>query len=339
MNPTTKSLFGSLLVVTASLISFASAPVHAETKLRVTLDTGPTHVRNQSVKAFAAELKSRSGGALTAEIFESGQLYSSRDAAKAVARGDVDLAIVASPALSRVDADLNVLDLPMFSGMTPEQKHVVVDGPLGQALSAQVAKKLGVVVPGHWYVLGELNTYSTKKPITSFDDFKGLKVRIPGGAALVSHFRTLGADPAPMPFSDVPLALQQGVVDAMVSSNASIVSAKLTDAGIRNAFIDRIDIGYYVPIVSSRYWNKLSAKQQALFSEVWNKYADQERVAAIAQQREARTRLEKIGVHFVEPSADAAKAVHQRLLANQAELVKKLEISQSIMDLAKRAAQ
>ena len=72
----------------------------AQDKLTITLDTPPSHVRNIWVQKFADALEERSGGAMKSQIFSSGQLYSSRDAPKAVSRGDAGMAIVPTPTLA-----------------------------------------------------------------------------------------------------------------------------------------------------------------------------------------------------------------------------------------------
>lgn len=311
----------------------------AQDKLTITLDTPPTHVRNIWIGKFAKALTERSGGKMTVKIFDSGQLYSSRDAGKAVARGDVGMAIVAAPALGRIEANLNVLDLPIFNGMTQERMNAVVDGPLGRTLSGMVAKKMGVNVPGGWYVLGALNTYSTRTAIKSYGDLKGLRVRIPGSAGWIARYKALGAIAVSMPFSDVPLALQQGAVDAIVTSNVSILSAKLYESGLKYAFLNRVGIGYYVPIVSRGYWNRLSAKQQQLFRATWNEFVPGQRTAAASDQAKARAKLEALGMVFAEPTKEDTAKARKTLARLQAGLVKNLRISPEIRALAEKAAQ
>lgn len=43
---------------------------------------------------------------------------------------------------------------------------------------------------------------------------KGLKIRVPDAPAFVLFPKVVGANPTPMAFAEVYLALQQGVVDA-----------------------------------------------------------------------------------------------------------------------------
>lgn len=309
----------------------------AADKLSITLDTPPGHVRNVWIGKFADALETRSEGEIEVEVFDSGQLYSSRDAGKAVARGDAGMAIVSTAALSRIESNLNVLDLPMFAGMTPEEKNEVVDGPLGQDLASRTADKMGVIVPGGWYLLGALDTFSTEKVITSFADLEGMQVRIPGAASWIAMYKAKGATPVSMPFTDVPLALQQGTVDAIVSSNLSVVSAKLHESGLKHGFVNYLGVGYYMPIVSSDFWGSLTEEQQTMFKETWNEFVDGQRAAAAQEQDEARATLEAAGMDFHRPSNEEFEEVRKSFMELQPELVSDLGISDEILMLAEKA--
>lgn len=325
------------ILLCAALI--APAPAFAGPNLTITLDTPPSHVRNQFVARFAEALTERSGGELTVEIFDSGQLYSSRDSGRAVARGDVGMAIESTAPLSRVEQNLVVLEFPLFSGQPSDVMFRVVDGPLGQRLGEMVSERMGVVALTGWYMLGEINTYSTSTPLTSLESLRGLQVRHPGGVGAVAYLAETGANPVSMPFTDVPLALQQGAVDAIVSSNASIVSASLQDSGLRHAYLNRMLIGFYMPIVSTAYWSQLSPEQQQLFRDTWAEFVGPQREAAAEQQNEARVILEAAGMTFVDQPAEEAAALRERLLPAQERLIAELGISEEILTLARESVQ
>lgn len=323
----------------AATTLICAGPAFAGPKLTITLDTPPSHVRNIYVGRFADALTERSGGELTVEIFDSGQLYSSRDSGRAVARGDVGMAIESTAPLSRIEQNLVVFEFPMFSGQTPEKMHTIVDGPLGQRLSEMVGEKMDVVALTGWYVLGEINTYSTKTPLTSLESLRGLQVRHPGGVGAVAYLEEAGANPVSMPFTDVPLALQQGTVDAIMSSNASIVSAKLNESGLSHAYVNRMLVGYYMPIVSKTYWSELSDDQKQLFRDTWAEFVGPQREAAAQQQADARATLEAAGMTFVEQPAEEAAAMRDKLQPRQDKLISELGIAPEILELAKAALQ
>ena len=55
---------------------------------------------------------------------------------------------------------------------------------------------------------------TSNKPILTPEDMKDLKIRVPNAPAFVLFPEAVGANPTPMAFAEVYLALQQGVVDA-----------------------------------------------------------------------------------------------------------------------------
>lgn len=316
----------------------APSPSAAADKLVITLDTAPGHLRTRIVKDFIARLEQRSGGTLSFELFDSSQLYSSRDAAKAVARGDAGMTILVTPHLSRVVPDFNVFDLPMLNGLTDPQRAKMLDDGLGEFLAAQVEQKMGVVVPGRFWSMGKVLIFSTKKPMNAFADLKGMKVRIPGGAAVVMRLEAIGAAAVAMPASDLPLALQQGVVDATMVGAESVMTMKLTDAGVRHGFWDQGIIGYLAALVSRKYWASLNDKEKALFAEAWNEATAEQRQAILDEEVRHWKQLADLGVTMVSASdADVAQA-NRAMLAVQDKMIEKLGISAEAVRLATEAA-
>ncbi|SHG62010.1 sialic acid TRAP transporter substrate-binding protein SiaP [Cognatishimia maritima] len=66
---------------------------------------------------------------------------------------------------------------------------------------------LGLVYYGQRHV-------TSNKPILKPADMEGLKIRVPNSPVMLMFPNAVGANPTPMAFSEVYLALQQGVVDA-----------------------------------------------------------------------------------------------------------------------------
>jgi len=262
-----KQMFSGAIAATLGVWVMAA---NAADQLVISTATPPQHVQTLTMTGFAEALEARSNGELKTKVFDSSQLYNARDVGKAVARGDVGMATVPSPYLSRVEANINVLDLPMLKGLTAEERAAMLDGPVRALLNEKLKAKMGVVVPGNWPILGRVYYWSTSKPLTSFEEFVGMQVRIPGGAGLAAVVEGMGGVPVVMPGSDMPLALQQGTVDATMASIESVVQQKLTDVGIRYGFWDQGIVGFLIPVVSQKYWDSLTGDQQALFTEVWN---------------------------------------------------------------------
>ena len=322
---------------TASLMAGFAFTAQAADELVISSATPPQHIQTLTMTAFAEALIERSGGALTAKVFDSSQLYNARDVGKAVARGDVGMATVPSPYLSRVEANINVLDLPILKGLTADQRAAMLDGEVGDILNEMLSAKMGVVVPGNWPVLGRVYYWSTSKPLTNFEEFVGLQIRIPGGAGPAAVVEGMGGIPVVMPGSDMPLALQQGTVDGTMASIESVVQQKLTDVGIRYGFWDQGIVGFLIPVVSQNYWDSLTADEQALFTEVWNDVVAEQRDANKAVDAEMRATLADWGVTISDADIGAARAIRDQMMTQQQAVIDKYSLDARLIELATEA--
>ncbi len=323
---------------TAAMLAAVSTDAQAADELVISSATPPQHIQTLTMTSFADALMERSGGALKVKVFDSSQLYNARDVGKAVARGDVGMATVPSPYLSRVEANINVLDLPVLKGMTADQRAAMLDGDVGQILGEKLSAKMGVVVPGNWPLLGRVYYWSTSKPLTNFDEFVGMQIRIPGGAGPAALVEGMGGVPVVMPGSDMPLALQQGTVDGTMASIESVVQQKLTDVGVQYGFWDQGIVGFLIPIVSEAYWGSLTDDEKALFTEVWNEVVAEQRVANKAADGEMRATLKDWGVTISDADIDAALAIREQMMPQQEAVITKYKLDVSLVDLATQAA-
>ena len=329
------------LVAAGSFAAVFTATGHmalAADELIISSATPPQHIQTMTMTNFAKALEERSGGSLTAKVFDSSQLYNARDVGKAVARGDVGMATVPSPYLSRVEANINVLDLPVLKGMTAEERAAMLDGPVGDTLGQMLKDKMGVVVPGNWPILGRVYYWSTSKPLRNFEEFVGLQVRIPGGAGPAALVEGMGGVPVVMPGSDMPLALQQGTVDATMASIESVVQQKLTDVGVQYGFWDKGVVGFLIPIVSQAYWESLTAEEQSLFTEVWNDVVKEQRESSIAIDAEYRETLAGWGVTISDVKTSEAEEMRAKMMPQQEKVVSKYSLSAELVEMATQAA-
>lgn len=326
------------IVAAGVALAAVSVGAQAQTEFSISVNTGENHIRNITLQQFLADLSEATDGQLVGELFENGQLYSGRDVPRAVARGDVDMAVPVTVYLSPFVANLSVLDLALFAGVPAERFNTIVDGALGQYLSQQIAETLDVAVPGNWMLLGSAHTFGADQPIANYDDIAGQRIRIPGGAAILSHYQTLGADPVVISFGDVPVALSQGTIDGILTTNETIRSAQLWEAGVSSGFLDNVQTLYYVPIVNRDFWAGLTDNQRATFTELWNQAIDTERAESIRRQAEAQTINEENGIVFTTPTAEETAAALAELQATVDDVAAELEISDEVLTIAREVA-
>src|SRR4051794_39532551 len=252
-----------------SAISLVAAPAlctgaRADTPLllRCSLDTAPTHTRNAVIRDYLAKIETAAAGRIKTQLFESGQLFPDLQVGKALLQGQVEMAVPGSWSLTGIVADADFLQLPALYGRAIETLHRVVDGKAGQLLAKEIETQLRAHVIGPWLDLGFFNWYTTARPLNTYGDLKGLKIRNSGGAGQAWRTQFMGAIPNTTPLPNVPLALSQGTFDGLITTHETVASGQFWESGIRHALEDHQFIGEYIPVFALSFWQKLSPDLQ-----------------------------------------------------------------------------
>jgi C4-dicarboxylate-binding protein DctP len=310
-----------------------SARADEPLRLRCSLDTAPSHLRNVSMKDYLGKVEAASNGKIKTELFESGQLYPDLEVGKALIQGQVEMAAPGSWTITGIVSDADCFQLPALYGQPIELIHKVIDGKAGAYLNTQIQQKLRSHVIGPYLDLGFQNWYSSNKPVASLADLKGMKIRNSGGAGQAWRARFLGAIPNTTAWPNVPLALSQGTFDGLVSSNESLVSAKLWDSGVKYSLQDRQFVAEYIPMTSQVFWDKLTPDLQKMMTDIWAQNIPTYRTNMAAAQTKARATLEEHGVKMADPTAEQSAAERKKMMAEQDQLAKDIKVNPEMVKL------
>ena len=307
-------------------------------KIRCSLDTAPSHLRNVSIVDYLRKVEDATGGQVTSEVFHSGQLFADLNVAKALLQGQVDMAAPGDWTQTGIVPDADFCQLPVFYGHQIDVTERASDGKPGELVRRQLESKLRVKVLGPWINLGFQNWYSTRKALNTIEDVKGLKIRSPGGAGISWRIAFFGGIANTTAWPNVPQALSQGTVDGFISSDESCATAKLWEAGVRYSYQDRQYVAQYIPMISQAFWSKLTLDVRKLMSEVWVSNISGYRANIAASQARARKLMQDNGVTFVDPSDDVLSTSRQRLQADVAALIRDAKLSPEIVRLSEESA-
>jgi tripartite ATP-independent transporter DctP family solute receptor len=138
----------------------------------------------------------------------------------------------------------------------------VVDGPFLKEMAEDMRKKTGI----RMLALGDngiRNFTNNKRPITSPDDMKGLKIRVMTGPIWSKLVEPLGASPSPVPWPELPAALQQGVVDGQENGVTNILAASLYQ-NQKYITLDGHVYSWHAYLMNDRFFNSLTAEEQKI---------------------------------------------------------------------------
>lgn len=330
-------LAAAFAVVLGTFGAILGGPAWAQAtfKLRASLDTSATHARTVAVADYLKALQDRSGGRIQTELFHSSALFRDRDVAKALRQGAIEMAVPGNWVLTSFVSNADIFDLPSLFGRPTAVVYGVADGKAGQLIDDELQKKLDVVVLGPWLPLGYNNIYTTAKVVRSFDDLAGMKLRNSGGAGQALRARFFGAQPNVTAWPDVPLALSQGTFEGLASTDESLASAKLWESGIKYGFADKEFIGFYIPMVSRAFYDKLPPDLQKLVVDTWRGNIPGYRAKMEEAQAQARRTLEEHGVQVVSPSDEVLAAMRARMMPKMDDWARELRISPAMLDIVK----
>jgi len=180
---------------------------------------------------------------------------------------------------------------------TLEAMDAAAGGALGDRIAADITAKAGVR-PIAYFARGPRNLTSNR-PITSPDQLNGLKMRVPNVPRFLDVWKTLGATPAPMAFSEVFTAPQNGTMEAQESPLVLIRSANFNEVQSHINLTEHVRSWIYLTI-SELTWARLSDADKAAVTEVAARAQAYERELFIADEAALVADLTGKGVTFVE---------------------------------------
>ena len=220
-----------------------------------------THPLNKRLNEAAAKIKEETGGKFELQIFPSSQLGSDTDTLGQIRSGAVDFFSLSGLILSTLvpTAAINGVG---FAFKDYGAVWKAMDGKLGEFVRGEIAKTRSIFAFDTCWDNGFRQTTTSTKPITSPDDFAGLKIRVPPAPLWTSMFKAFGSAPATINFNEVYSALQSKVVDAQENPLAVIDTAKLYEVQSNCSVTNHMWDGFWI-LANKANWDMLPKDVQA----------------------------------------------------------------------------
>lgn len=287
----------SHIVKIASLLTagmLLSSSVLATERLRVAGNFPTDHSVSRAMEVFKEEVESASEGEIRVDLFPAMQLGGATENVDQVRSGSIFAVFTSIAYFTRSVPDYEAVSLP-FLFDSRDQAFAVMDGPVGEHLDNKMAE-LGFVNLGYGE-LGFRHVTNNLHPITSVEDFEGMRIRLQPNEVHLQTFRALGANPVAMDVSELYSALQQGVLDAqenpyniIASRRFNEVQEHLSDSGHFYDFINAV--------ANQRRYNALSDEHRAIVDDAMQAAMVWQRDAAAQEEESWRQQLVDEGMVF-----------------------------------------
>lgn len=238
----------------------------------------------------------KTDGALRISLFASSSLGGELRLIQSARVGAIDLMFITQSTLENTVRDLGVLSLPwLFDSY--EQATQLMTGPLG-------ARLLGTLEPFGMTGLGWINLFersvATNRPFSSLAEGRGLKIRVIQSPGYIEAYKAIGMAPTPIVYTELFLALQNGVVDAAELATDQLTTDKFIET-VRHFVLTRTHQLPSALVASTARLNALPSAFQAAIRES----APEALAAGLSYYNKLRAEsleeMRRRGIQIVEP--------------------------------------
>lgn len=215
---------------------------------------GPQQPQVKALEVFKNEAYRLSGGKIDVRIFHSGQLGSQQTQTIGVMRGTLEMTFTDPNSLAQFDKRLGIFGAAY---LFRDLKHLykVMEGPVGQEYFGRLASDLGLRPLDVWY-LGTRQLNLRDRAVRTPEDMKGVKLRMPNSPQWIAMGRALGANPTPLGFGEVYLALKTGVVDGQDNPLPTDKAQKFYEV-TKYIILTNHQIGMVWPTINEKLWQEM----------------------------------------------------------------------------------
>ena len=302
----------------ASLAALAGVPAVARAQTAIALRFSSSMTADDNAahyvweQHFASALKASTGERFKIDYFPNNQLGKESDVVQQVKVGAIDMMVTGSSIWATILPEIGMLDLGyVFDSYT----HVAraTSGPAGIGLADMLQKRAGCILLTWASHFGPRSVY-TKQPVHTLADIKGVKLRVLPTPAFIETFKIMGAIPTPIPFGELYMAAQTGVVDGFEHDAATVLASKL-DEVVKYCWLTEHLFSPMVVVIGKRSLERIPADLRPAFMKAVADSTTQQRALAGEKGAGAIEELKRKGMTFFPMSAADRTAVRKEMEA------------------------
>jgi tripartite ATP-independent transporter DctP family solute receptor len=267
-----------------------------------------------AVKFISDQLKAKTGGKDSIKVYPNSQLGSEKDTVEQTKIGALDFVRINVAPMNNICPETMVPTMPFLFRSKEHMRHVL-DGPVGDEI-LKACEKQGFIGLA-FYDSGSRSIYTTKKPVKTIADMKGLKIRVQQSDLWVALLQAMGANATPMPYGEVYTALKTGLVDGAENNWPSYDTSKHFEVAKFYAITDH-SMAPEMLLMSKKIYDGLTPAEQKIIREAAKESVPYMRKLWDEKEKASRALVEKGGAQIVEVDkksfSDAMKPVYDKFI-------------------------
>lgn len=225
---------------------------------------------HQVALKFKERIEELSDGKITVTIYPNGQLGTVTENDQAMHDGTIQ--ILSGTAGSTTDASLSYFDAPNLVNSDEEALELFGRGTELREMTEEIYEGLGMKILS--FMPSGFREVTSNVEIRSYEELAGLDIRTMENTVSMEYWSDWGCNPTPLAFSELYIALQQGLVDAQENTYDTIVSSNLYEQQKYVINTNHVVMwsGVYINL---DFFNSLPEDYQELITWIWEYELDE----------------------------------------------------------------
>ena len=262
-------LLSLVIVLLATSMAFAAGAGETgaakPVELVYTMTAVPTDAHAGAMMVFKETVERLSGGQIKVLTYDSASLFKQEQEVTAVKSGQADITATAASWLTDGSPWVSMFTAG-YIFQSYDHMTSVLNGEVGEVVFERIAKEQGIRPLGAQYLGTRQINLVEDRHIKTPADLKGVNLRMPNSDAWLFLGRALGANPTPISFSELYMALQTGTVDGQDNPLPTDKNAKFYEVTksitLTNHLVDSV-----WPTINEAKWQSLTEQQKAWVME------------------------------------------------------------------------
>ena len=290
----------------ATVLAFGMSPAVAQNQeqaFRIAYASAENDLHSRAWEVFAELVEAALPGRFEIELYPNGSLYRQGDQLPAMARGNLEA--------GHMSNNLIAAQIPSASVLTAgylfrDPAHICAfwTSDLGQALTDRVANEMGIRILSAGYLGTRHVSLRESREVNTPEDLAGLRLRMPNSDTWLFLGSALGAQPTPLAFGELYLALRTGAVDGQDNPIPTLVSNNFHEVQDQVVLTSHL-VDSILFAVSEEFWQALEqSERDVLAAAAWSA-ADFNTLGRIEDERNLVSFLTENGMEITAPDVDA----------------------------------
>jgi len=264
-----------------------------------------------TARRFSELVAEASGGNVHIEFYPNDEMTggNTNEAVRSLSEGAIDLGAYVSGTMSMLDPRLEVATIPWSFSSYQEARRIIDD--TGGDFYAKVLSDYGLVYLGSTHnAMRQLS--NNRNPVRTPIDLRGMRIRVLGGEVYRRFFSALGAEPVPLGWSELNIAIRQHYIEGQENGFFLMRSGRLDEVQkymtVWNYLYEN-----YLFVANRKTFDSLEPKTQALLREKMREACDWSRDYLEAEEKKIREQFSEKGLEIIDLTPEELALFQERV--------------------------